>query len=1627
MPASSAARADWGIRLLCDVASVTGWLCGELPRPGLLGVSHASPVLQLPKTIPDLTSAMLLPLLGACALVGPCYGPEWEPVQDLLSQNRSCRDPRCRGNLLILCLFLVWQVQHYWYKVTRTRSSVRKVIKVPPEKGVVPSTRCETFFRLNPEAFSSGQFRGLDAHVLQWAHRQRWGSRRSLQKSWTQCLLSRQHPCQGPLWGVRSLSEPTFCTTSFSSTCLLSQDSSWEAQRVPWYLSDGQTRPALDICQRKEQLLVHSQERLVPPEPAVGMRSLPTSMTLAISLPNLPSAHRLQFCSRGFLPDLSNQPLGMSTWESRDCPQEAGAAGNKTQTVSREDGGETQAPGWADQRENAEGVAWEIQAFGGQLPVDLGMGSAVEPRILECGNQRLKINETDGEILIPGQGNQEQMRTEDGAKNEEPKKRVHEEAGAKNLPETQAHMGENPEQITCKSDVETQTPEWGNWDKNGVEGAVETEVFKGNNEEGARGGHGELQAHGLGKQGQSGGEGGEETQMPEERKQDQGRGDAGARVQAEEGRNKDQAGGEDAAQTPTSRRENLGEVKREDDVESQALKWEKQEHNRGETVPESQTPGGERQGQGGSEKDGKIQVSWGENQKASKPEMQVEWGNQALGRGEGAGETQTCKRATIREIRVEDWVVIRAPWWGNQRLAASKIDRKYKMPCCGDQKQTEGERTAEIQALEEEEQRKCGCEDGASTLAPPAKIQGQLRCETALEVHPAGQRNKEWFGDENGTDSRVLRKRDVRGVRGEDGTETQELGEENQRLLGSKLHAKIDPPKWKNQDHAGGTDGADPHTSEVENWGEATRKIDGETHSAAWKTEEPVGGESVAESQIQGKRNLRQAGGEHGTGTWAPGVGNQRQLGNDTAGKIHLPGWENQEPMGDKDGAEIQVPEKEKCRDPGGDPQRPERENQGQSDGEKGGSHSPGRRRWEKTAENQASEKRSQREAQRRKRRLQRKNQRLPGSKVSGKTCSSVWESPRRPGGGNGAKTQPQGRRILRGTPGAGGTVTQAPGGDGQGPLGSEIDQGIQTQGQGSQNKGGDEDAAETQGAGSQRGHRAQDAGEPRVPRTGSRDRVSGQSSTRARRQVGSSGGEGPAGRKRSLARTPDFPGPGYAAEAAEASTPAPWAEMKPLPCWGEAFLLASGEGEHLASQGLAPVSELRSASQHIQPESQRQQSDKGMGPEKASSRKQQPRNPESLAAPLGVRSGCPCLLGDQPPPAATALTGIPTALTVSPKWPVLKKSKRLLLESLMRRRIAHLQWGLPRRILESYLLYNFFGSCSVPLAGVRPSGLCMGQEFQGQQERRCEAQSAVLAIKSPKRPQRLQSPGSSSELPAQATALEEDRLKPVGISFPPPKPRRSKPPGGTREPQVIQEALPRAKLPASSNFKPAAETRSWCGPERVREPCSENSRCRNAVRPEISQAEARAPWRGRTLSFGAGHGQHRKEHVSWGACKPSRLRYQQLAPWRRGSLDSVEGRGAGQKPASSSTNSPSFKGSLHATAARLSVTILSKMSWSPRLAKPQPSAPDLSPKDPESESALLPKADDPHAGEDSVRVRTAAAGDLQPPGPRETESPWGQGAPGHPNRTSWNPLAPHKLAFTRHWRDFLLQCGLKK
>uniref|UniRef100_A0A8C6G1S7 Uncharacterized protein n=1 Tax=Moschus moschiferus TaxID=68415 RepID=A0A8C6G1S7_MOSMO len=241
---------------------------------------------------------MLLPLLGACAIVGPFRGPEWEPVRGLLSEDRSCRDLRCCGNLLVLCLLLIWQVRHYWHKVTRTHRSMRKFVKVPPQKWAVPSMRHDTCFRLTPEFFlSPRKFRGLDAHAQQWAQRKSREYWRSLEESWTKYLLSCQHPCRGLLWDAYTSSDHIFCTTSFPSTSMLPRDSSREAWQVPWCCSDDQTHLICkpDRCQRVEQLSVHPQGELAPLEHVVSMRCHPTS---AAPLPNLPSAQSLPFGSR---------------------------------------------------------------------------------------------------------------------------------------------------------------------------------------------------------------------------------------------------------------------------------------------------------------------------------------------------------------------------------------------------------------------------------------------------------------------------------------------------------------------------------------------------------------------------------------------------------------------------------------------------------------------------------------------------------------------------------------------------------------------------------------------------------------------------------------------------------------------------------------------------------------------------------------------------------------------------------------------------------------------------------------------------------------------------------------------------------------------------------------------------------------------------------------------------------------------------------------------------------------------------------------------------------------------------------------------------------------------------------
>ncbi|OWK03917.1 hypothetical protein Celaphus_00013746, partial [Cervus elaphus hippelaphus] len=897
------------------------------------------------------------------------------------------------------------------------------------------------------------------------------------------------------------------------------------------------------------------------------------------------------------------------------------------------------------------------------------MEDMAESKVLDWGRQRLVISKAVGEILTPWWENQDQVQVESSAEIQELWKRSPGEAGGENLPETQACRGEKVEQLRCKTDAQTQTQMWETQDRKRDKDAIETQSFE--NKKEARGEDEEKnEAQLLRKQGQIGSEDGEDTQLPGWGKQDQITGDTNIEIQAEKRRKEDQGGGENAVQIQISGKENLGEVKNEDGIETQALGWGKQECVQNENVTEIQTPGWEKCDQDGSEKAGKIQVCRAEIQKQLRHELQVGWSNQGIKRGEDAGESQISRRNNLREIREEDWVVIRAQCWGDQKPAASEIDREFKTPCWESEDQIGGEQRAEIQALEKRDEGKDRDEDDTNTLAPEAKNQRQIRGVTQAETHPSGMRNQEQFGDETRTDIQATGKKNLREVKGEDSKQTQELREENQYQLNSEINGNILIPKWKNQEHIRSKDGKNTQASEAENWGELASKIDVETNSAQWKKEEQVGGENAAEIQAPEKRNQREAGGEDGIETWTPGEENQSQLRDDTDEKTHLSDRKNHQQMGGENETEIQTPEKTDQREPGGEDgvetQRLERENEGQLDGETGLSHPPGGRNWEQTRgmdnpEDPTVEKKSQREV---------------GSK--------------------------------------GGRNIQRLGGGKQTLLKSEVNENF---------------------CPPEWKNQEQTGGPPAL--------------------TGSDCG---------------------AMDQEQAVAAAPHPEMKALPDQSELFLPASGEGEHSACQSTATAGKPRvdvvPASRQARPKPQRsRQRDRRVDPGKTADRTGQLQNPQSLAAPLSLPSACPSVSCGHAPPATTAPLGGPTALTVLPKWPVLKKSQRQLLESLMRRKIAHLKWGLPQRILESYLHFNVLGPRPLPLAGQRLPGLHMACELQGQQE--SEAQGSRPGLKS----QKVRPPEGKISKPAtQARALEKPRLcgsEPMGSSIPPVKPKR--------------------------------------------------------------------------------------------------------------------------------------------------------------------------------------------------------------------------------------------------------------
>nr|XP_021502165.1 uncharacterized protein C22orf46 homolog [Meriones unguiculatus] len=1499
---------------------------------------------------------MLLPLLGACAVMGPFQGPEWEPVRDLLSQDQSCKDPRCCGNLLVFCLFLIWQIQQFWYQVFRT--SKRNVTKVPPQGWAVSATTCDTFFGMIPEVFTYGRVRALDVHVQQWAQQQKWEHQKKVRQEWA-TLLSPQDSCQDVSWVGHTSSEPIFCASSFSSTCLLPQDDSWEEWQAPWCLTASQTHPSLDMCQRMEQLLAPSQERSVPVEPVrPSYKSTPTS--LAISLPNFPSAQRPEFCLREFLPDSLNR---LPPRKSLDSLQGPLALRDKTQTVGRK------YCEYTNKRENRRRGAWETQASGDFIPKKGRDAEALGRR-----NQRQVKRGADGEISVPGWKEEAQVRTEDREQTEKLWKKSQRKPGDKN-PFTWAHLGESQEQFRYKTDIATQTPEWGH-----QEDAVQTPALGQEKEKEARGeGEAEDQDQGLETQGWTGSKNSVNSQMLKQSTQDQTGRNTGTETEAEEGRHKGQIASKDGVKIQTSQRENLREIKLQDNKETQACFRPENE---------DQIPAEERQGQCRSD-DWKTQACTGENQHLFRHEVQV------------------GMKKKIREVREEDWVVIQAPWWGSQRLVLITIDRGLGTPCWGNQNQVRGECTADILLLEND--RGKGGDDGTNNPMPEVEDQGQLSGKTDLETYPVGSQNKEKIEEESGTDNLVLGKRDLREVTGENEARTQELGEENQGQLGNKFHKMIHGPKWKNEKQIRGNDSINSQTPETENWeGLTSKKVDDKTHATGHKKAVNAGGEDGAEVLIQGRRILRGARGE-GAETKTAMEESQSWLGDMGPNTL-----KNQKQVGSEDGTEVQALEKRNRREPGEDDvetQRSESKNQRQLT-ETGGSHSVRQRSWKQsqgdnTSENEASEKKNWRGSGRRDGRKMQRSWRKPQrllSKVGGKTYLLEWKKQQNVGDGNEAELQTQGKRSLRGFTGDDGPETQALLGKDQRQSVCETVEKIQTQGQRIQSKGRDA-AAEIQDVGVQRKCRAEDAKLSHTSRRGDKGQLRRKDAARPSLQGDSCGRVEPTCWKCSLAQPASLTS-GYTTPRHKQPTAGNGADSAPCP------------EEHLSSQGAAPAGKHRGglsvSSQRTQHGSQRRhERDKRVDPGKAAWLTCQHSYPQSQAS-----SVFPSLLCPQVSQAAPAPVSGPTALSIPHKWPALKKSQHLLLESLMKRKIAHLRWGFPRRILESYLLFHFLESCSLPKAGVRLPGLRTDQEHQRQQEQHCESLGPESPGRSQSRPV-LQR--KSSKLSTQVPALEKcrpSRLEPMSRSIPPKKPRRTRPQGGGREPQ-IQEA-PKATVPSPSKPRPAAQSRSWCGPGPAQELFIDNSRGGKMVGSGVSHAEKRASSRVRASSCPEGLS-HRKEEPS----ELPRLQSQQPTHQRSGSMGHTGDRRAWQRPSCCSAHSSSFKGTIHSAAARLGITILNKMPW-----LPQHSAPILTLRNPNPFS----KVGAPSTREDSTRDPTALERDLEPPGHcqtgltvPETEHSKECEAPGNPRGAPQNPAASQKFGFMRNLRHFLRQCGLKK
>ncbi|XP_045432995.1 uncharacterized protein LOC118712059 [Pipistrellus kuhlii] len=1143
--------------------------------------------------------------------------------------------------------------------------------------------------------------------------------------------------------------------------------------------------------------------------------------------------------------------------------------------------------------------------------------------------------------------------------------------GLKNNAETKVLEGKGQRLLTSGTGGENLTAGWEHWDLMRVENRAQTQ------EPGKARGEilPETQAHKVENQEESRYKIDAETQTQGLGKQDQTGSENHDESQVPQRGTQDQIGGDTGAVIQAEGRRNKNHVGVENVVQTQTCGRENLGEAKQEDGVEIQALGwGEQECDEsgnvieiqtpvwGKQDQGQSEKARGEIQKQLRHELQVGGSGQGLRRGEVAGETQPSKKKKVREIRGEDWIMIQVVWWEDQIPVASEIDREFETPYWENRGQIGAERRTEMQAPKKGDQRKDREEDGINTPAPEVENQGQIRDETHVDIHPPVGRNREQFGDETSIDIQLPEMENMRGNKGEDNKETQELGEENQGQFCNEINGKCHTPKWKNQEHIKTKDAANAQASDAQNWGELTNNIDGETHSAEWRKEEQSGGEN---------------------------------------------------------GMETQTPEKRNQREPGcAETQGPETENLEQLGHEIGENPSSGRRNWEQSggkndANNQTLEKRNQREVAsedgRKIQRLRGMNQRWLKSKASGKTCTSECKNLEQIGEENGAEMQIQGKRSPGGTTGGDGRGTQT-------QSGSHIDGTIQTPGEEKLKKGGDEDAAEIWDAGSQRKGRAEDAGEPRVPRGVIQDQVRERDAAKGNLRVDCYGDEG----------LPVLTGSGYGAldqEQIVASATCP--EMMSLPHQAELFLLSSGEGKHLASQNMDPARMHRVGispaplQAPAKPPRSRQR-DKRVDVSLA----WQLQNPQSLPVSLNLPSSCPPDSCGQAPQDATALVGVPTALTVLPKGPVLTKSQELLLEALLLRRIEHLKWGFPQRVLESYLLFNLTDPCPLPLPGVQLPGLHTAWELQQQQERLCEAPGSRPGLRFPEQSQRVQPPARKSSKPSpQARALESCEppgSEPKGIAIHLAKPWSVSPPEGSRERQAVrEEAPPRAELPAPRSPRPAADQPgSGTSQESVGGPSSENSRNRKTLGPGVSRMPERAPSRVRTSCSRAGREHWGKQSTCQEASQHPRLQCQPPTPPRGESLE-----GTGPEPQSSPCSKDTS--SLPSATRSLSINCLSETPWAPHLAKPQLSAPNLNRRG--ADPAPLPKVGDPHGRENSLGGHASPKTDLQSPGRccagaalPKTESLQGQGEPGNPNRALRNPAASKKLDFVRHVRCFL-------